>query len=74
MIRLPVISGRQCVKVLQKLGFVQRRQSGSHIIMQRKDPFAMVSVPNHRTLKPGILRKIIKDVGISVSEFVDFLG
>jgi predicted RNA binding protein YcfA (HicA-like mRNA interferase family) len=73
MTKLPVISGSQCVKALQKIGFVQRRQSGSHIIMQRKDPFAMVSVPNHRTLKPGILRKIIKDAGLSVSEFVEFL-
>ncbi len=73
MTKLPVISGRQCVKALQKMGFVQRRQSGSHIIMQRNDPFAMVSVPNHRTLKPGILRKIIKDAGLSVSEFVEFL-
>jgi predicted RNA binding protein YcfA (HicA-like mRNA interferase family) len=73
MTKLPVLSGRQCIRALQKMGFVQRRQSGSHIIMQRQDPFTLVSVPNHRTLKPGILRKIIKDVGLSVSEFAEFL-
>lgn len=73
MTRLPVVSGRQCVKALERAGFVQRRQSGSHIIMRRQDPFAQVSVPNHRTLKPGLLHKIIKDAGLTVSDFVELL-
>jgi predicted RNA binding protein YcfA (HicA-like mRNA interferase family) len=74
MSRLPAVSGQQCVRALQKAGFVVRRQAGSHIIMQRKNPFAMVSVPNHRTVKPGTLRKIIKDAGLTVDEFVELLG
>jgi predicted RNA binding protein YcfA (HicA-like mRNA interferase family) len=45
MTKLPVIAGQRCVKALQKAGFIIRRQSGSHIIMQRKDPFSQVSVP-----------------------------
>lgn len=74
MSKLPAVSGQQCVRALEKAGFVMRRRTGSHIIMQRKDPFAMVSVPNHRTVKPGTLRKIIKDVGLTVDEFVELLG
>jgi len=69
MSKLPVISGQDCVKALQKIGFVIRRQKGSHIIMQRHDPYAMVVVPNHKTMKPGTLRKVIRDAGLSVDEF-----
>jgi predicted RNA binding protein YcfA (HicA-like mRNA interferase family) len=73
MSRLPAISGQRCVRALERAGFVVRRQAGSHIIMQRKDPFAQVSVPNHRTVKPGTLRKIIKDAGLTVDGFVELL-
>jgi predicted RNA binding protein YcfA (HicA-like mRNA interferase family) len=73
MSKLPVISGQQCIRALQRVDFAVRRQSGSHIIMQRKEPFAMVSVPNHRTVKPSTLRKIIKDAGLTVDEFLDLL-
>ena len=69
MSKLPVISGQDCVKALQKIGFVIRRQKGSHIIMQRQNPYTMVVVPNHKTMKPGTLRKVIKDAGLSVDEF-----
>jgi len=73
MTKLPAISGQACLKALEKIGFVLRRQRGSHLILQRKEPFAQVSVPNHKTLKPGTLRKIIKDAGLTVEEFVDLL-
>lgn len=74
MTKLPVVSGRQCLKALQKAGFVVRRQSGSHIILRRDDPFAQISLPNHKTVKPGTLRKIIRDAGLTVDEFVELLG
>jgi predicted RNA binding protein YcfA (HicA-like mRNA interferase family) len=61
------------VKALQKTGFQIRRQRGSHIIMQRGEPYRMVSVPNHKTLKPGMLRGIIRDAGLTVEEFVALL-
>jgi len=71
--KLPVISGRECVKALQRAGFTVRRQRGSHIALQKDDPYTVVSVPNHKTLKPGTLRRIIKDAGLTVDEFVDLL-
>ncbi len=73
MTRLPVVSGQECVKALQRKSFVVRRQRGSHIIMQRDDPYSLVSIPNHREIKVGTLRKIIKDAGLTVEEFVDLL-
>lgn len=73
MTRLPVISGQQCVRALEKAGFYVTRRRGSHIIMRRDDPFARTSVPGHKTLKRGTLRGIIKDAGLTVEEFVDLL-
>lgn len=41
--------------------------------MQRDNPYSVTVVPNHRTVKPGTLRKIIKDAGLSVDEFIELL-
>jgi predicted RNA binding protein YcfA (HicA-like mRNA interferase family) len=70
MSSLPRISGRECVKTLLKAGFIQRRQHGSHIILRREDPFAQVTVPDHKELDRGTLRAIIRQSGLSVEEFV----
>ena len=67
--KLPVISGKECIKALEKIGYEQRRQKGSHIILQKEDPYSQIVVPNHRVLKPGILRSIIRDAGLTVDEF-----
>ena len=73
MSKLPVISGRECVNALQRAGFRVRRQRGSHIVMQKDDPYRVVSVPNHKPIKPGTLRGIISDAGLTVDEFRDLL-
>lgn len=73
MSSLPRISGRQCVKALSKVGFVQRRQHGSHIILRRDKPFAQLVVPDHRELDRGTLRAILHQAGITVEEFVGLL-
>ena len=42
--------------------------------MKRAAPPARVSVPNHRKdLKPGTLHQIIKDAGLTVDAFIEFL-
>jgi predicted RNA binding protein YcfA (HicA-like mRNA interferase family) len=56
-----------------KVGFVVIRQTGSHIIMRRDEPFAQVVVPNHRELHAGTLRDILKDCGLTVDEFIGLL-
>jgi len=50
-----------------------RRQTGSHIVLARPDPYGFVSVQNHRTLKAGTLRGIISQAGLTVEEFLDLL-
>ena len=73
MSRLPSISGRECVKALERVGFYVRRQEGSHMILRRDDPFAQVVVPDHKELDRGTLRAIIRQAGISVEELIELL-
>lgn len=73
MSKLPVISGRECVKALDKLGFYFKRQEGSHITLRRNKPFAQVVVPDHKELDRGTLHAIIRQAGLTVEEFVKLL-
>lgn len=75
MTPLPVVKGAECVNALQRAGFVVKRQKGSHVILRRDDPYARVVVPSHRKpLKPGTLRQIIRDAGLTVEEFTELLA
>ncbi len=73
MSKLPSISGKDCIKVLEKIGFYQKRRESSHIIMRRDKPFNQVVVPDHQELAKGTLRAIIRDAGLSVEEFISLL-
>ena len=69
MSKLPRLSGRDCVKALNKIGFREKRQHGSHIILRRDNPFAQLVVPGHKELDRGTLRAIIRQAGLSIDEF-----
>jgi len=71
MAKLPRLSGRECVKALEKAGFVVKRQHGSHIILRRADPFAQLVVPDHKELDRGTLRAILRAAKLSVEEFIE---
>lgn len=73
MSKLPVVSGHECVKALEKAGFYFKRQEGSHIVMRRDDPFGQVVVPDHKELDRGTLRAIIRQAGLSSNEFFKLL-
>ena len=69
MSKLPRLSGRKCVRALQKAGFYEKRQHGSHIILRRDNPFAQLVVPDHKELDRGTLRAIIRQANLTVDEF-----
>lgn len=72
MPKLRVLSGSAVCKILKKHGFVQVRQSGSHIIMRRQlaDRGITVPIPNHSELARGTLKNIIDQSEIPKSEFM----
>jgi predicted RNA binding protein YcfA (HicA-like mRNA interferase family) len=73
MSKLPVVSGSECIKALEKVGFEIVRQRGSHVILARENPKNTVIVPNHKELDRGTLRAIIRQAELTVDEFIQFL-
>jgi predicted RNA binding protein YcfA (HicA-like mRNA interferase family) len=68
--KLPVdLSGRDVRSILERAGFAFRRQTGSHMILRRETPYARVVIPDHKRVRPGTLRRIIADAGLTVEEF-----
>lgn len=74
MTRLPTdLSGRDVRTALERVGFIFRRQTGSHMMLRRDQPYARVVVPDHKQLRSGTLRRIIADAGLTVEQFVELL-
>jgi len=73
MPKLPVISGKDLIKILSRLGFVIISQKGSHIKMRHSDGRTAI-IPNHKSIKKGTLKKgVLNPLGISVEECVKLL-
>jgi len=70
MQKLPLLSGREVVKVFQNLGWQVARQKGSHIILVKEGHIATLSVPDHREVAKGTLRALIAYADITVKEFL----
>ncbi len=62
------VSGREAARALQRLGFIQISQTGSHLIMRKES--CTVVVPQHKPLKPGTLKGVISQAGLTLEEFV----
>ncbi len=71
MPRLRVLSGREVCRILTQNGFVEVRQKGSHILMQKKSGNSTITVPvpDHAELKIGTLLGIIRQSGLPKSLF-----
>ena len=72
MSKLPMITAKELIKILLKLGFELKRQKGSHKFFQHKDGRTTV-IPDHGTeqLDRGLLNKIIKqDLMITIEAFI----
>jgi predicted RNA binding protein YcfA (HicA-like mRNA interferase family) len=73
--KLPTdLSGQEVRAALERAGFVFRRQSGSHMVLRREQPYARAIVPDHKGVRSGTLRRIIADAGLTVEQFMQLLG
>ncbi|HLD48786.1 MAG TPA: type II toxin-antitoxin system HicA family toxin [archaeon] len=70
--KLPVVSGKEMLKILLKKGYYIRNQKGSHVHLRHpiKKP---LTVPMHDTLDRGTLKQILKDAEISREELSELL-
>ncbi|HEX4131314.1 MAG TPA: type II toxin-antitoxin system HicA family toxin [Pirellulales bacterium] len=69
--RLRTLSGAEACAILAQHGFREVRRRGSHVIMQRTgtDETTTVPVPDHRELRIGTLRSIIRQSGVPRAAF-----
>jgi predicted RNA binding protein YcfA (HicA-like mRNA interferase family) len=71
---LPVLSGRDVVKALAKIGYLLDRHRGSHMILRHQSPpHRRLTVPDHAEVAKGTLRALIRQAGLSVEEFTNLL-
>lgn len=72
--RLPQVTAHQVVAVLHRIGFVDDRQTGSHLILRHPMTHQRAVVPIHRgDLKPKTLRSILADAGLTNEKFHQLL-
>lgn len=67
---VPLLSGKEVIKVFDAFGWRVDRQNGSHIILIKAGAAASLSVPNHKEVARGTLRSLIRDADLTVSEFI----
>ena len=73
---LPVVGGKDVIRVLEKVGYVVVRQKGSHVrLIDDSNPeHKPITVPLHKQIDKGLLRAIIRDADMTVDEFVKLLS
>jgi predicted RNA binding protein YcfA (HicA-like mRNA interferase family) len=71
--KYPVLKPREVVAILERLGFVEVRQRGSHKQYRHLDG-RTTTVPFHagRDISPILLRQIAKDIGLTVEELLRY--
>jgi len=69
--KIPPLSPHKLIKILQKADFRIIRQKGSHVIMMN-DRNIRIVIPVHpgKDVKPGLIRAIIKEAGLSRQDFL----
>ena len=67
--KLKLCSGAEAVRKLERAGWSVARQKGSHVMLTKPGYQWTLSVPLHDELGPGLLRKLIRQAGLTVEEF-----
>jgi len=71
---LPVISAKELLSIIKKIGYEIDHQTGSHIILRNKQaPYRRLTIPNHKEIAKGTLRAIIRECGLTLEEFLNLL-
>ncbi len=71
MPKQPVLSGRELIRALERIGFHQTRQRGSHVTLRRDSKVCVV--PMHKEIATGTLAGILRQSGVAGDEFAQAL-
>lgn len=72
MARIPLMSGDEFVRAMRRIGYVWDHTEGSHMILVHPSR-ARLSVPRHRELGRGLVRRLLRDAGLGREEFTRLL-
>ena len=67
MPKLPVLSGREVIRALERIGFSQSRQRGSHLTLRRDTKVCVA--PLHKEIAIGTLTGILRQASVTIDEF-----
>lgn len=74
MPKLPSVKPKELIKILNKIGFVEVRQTGSHKQFKKSGNLNIVTVSFHnKDINQTTLRSIIRQAGLTVEEFINLL-
>ena len=68
MDKLPILSGKEIIKILKQIGYYEVRQRGSHVRLSCPNKKS-VTIPDHKTISRGLLGKILRDIELSREKF-----
>ena len=72
MTKLPLISGKRAIKVFTKIGYQVVRKRGSHFRLHHSEKRPL-TVPDHKVLGKGLLRRLLRDSEVSIDDFIKLL-
>jgi len=72
MAKLPILSGKEMIKILERIGYVHNRTRGSHMIMikETEEGKKTIPVPNHKELAKGTLKAIMNQSEITLDDLL----
>ena len=75
MPKLPVLSGKEVIKILSKIGYAHVRTKGSHAIMNKtiEGKKITIPVPLHSELAKGTLKSIMNQAGLKLEDLLKLL-
>ncbi len=71
MPKLPLVSGQEIIRALERLGFIVVSQRGSHVKLRHDGKICIV--PAHKEVKKGTLAGILRQADISADELIKAL-
>lgn len=71
--KLGNISGKEAAKAFEKAGWIPLGQVGSHLVLIKPGVRVNLSIPQHKELSVGTLRALIRNAGMTVDEFLQYI-
>jgi predicted RNA binding protein YcfA (HicA-like mRNA interferase family) len=71
MPKLIPIHPKKFIKILIKLGFIERDAKGSHLFFKHEDGRTTIIPVHNKDISKGLLKKILNDIKLSVIEYDD---